>query len=68
MLFKIEYKCWQCHVNLYLIYNTEEETLHPDNMFGCPGDGCTSIHDFRVKETDEEEIEKYRYRERWFTH
>lgn len=58
MFLNIDRKCHDCKATLHFLYDTEEARLYPDNMIGCPGDGCMNIHELHVFDVDEEQAEE----------
>jgi len=49
-----EYKCQDCGWSLRWIYDEEEDRFRTDSLTGCPGDGCTRIHDVSARRVDED--------------
>ena len=57
MPLQITYKCQDCLTLIEWIYE-EGEDLHPTNLTGCPGKGCTRLHELWTKEIDAEETQQ----------
>lgn len=50
-----EYKCQDCGSSLRWIYDEEEDRLRTDLLTGCPGAGCTRLHEVNARHVNEDE-------------
>jgi hypothetical protein len=50
----ISYKCQNCLVTIEWVYD-QEDGVHPPDVRGCPGKGCSELHELSVRAITESE-------------
>lgn len=50
----ITYKCQTCLTTIEWIFD-QKSGVYPEDVRGCPGQGCTELHELDVKEISETE-------------
>lgn len=51
----IEYNCQRCLATIEWIYE-QDDGLTPSDVRGCPGQGCTELHELSVREITDDEL------------
>lgn len=59
MSYLITYKCQNCSVTMEWVYE-QENGLTPSGLRGCPGKGCSEIHELHMRDIDENEVSEYK--------
>jgi hypothetical protein len=54
-----EYTCPDCGSSIRWIYDEEEERLRTDSLTGCPGGGCTKLHEANARHVQEDEAAEF---------
>lgn len=54
MPFLTTYKCQSCLATIEWVYE-KEIGVYPSGVRGCPGKGCTELHELNVTEISDEE-------------
>lgn len=53
MPIELKYKCPDCGWKIKWIYDDETEELQPEGLLGCPGKGCTRLHEISARNVPE---------------
>jgi len=55
----ISYKCQDCLVTIEWVYD-QEDGVHPSGVRGCPGKGCSELHELSVRPINESEASEWK--------